>query len=154
MIKNTIFGTLFFANFILELDFTTFILLNDLQSINKGYTIMKQEKKLSSKNNEVFSTVDLLVLATTIILCLGLEISAVSPTVQDKIYKKNYTRLIEQGYPDDIAQINAKTQAQDSQKSLYFFGLGAGLIGIGALRIKKSAELNREFKRIKSEYSR
>jgi len=36
--------------------------------------------------------------------------------------------------------------------SKYFFGLGAGLIGMGALRIKKSKESERAIKRIHEEF--
>lgn len=114
----------------------------------------KAEKNTKSKNNELFSKVDYLIMATTIALCLGLEMAAVLPVVQDKIYETKYNKLIEQGHTKNCAMFNAQAQTQAAKESLFFAGLGAGFIGIGALRIKKSMEIERQFKRIKSEYSR
>jgi hypothetical protein len=109
--------------------------------------------KKTTKGDKLFSTTDNIILITTIVLCLGLEVASVLPVVQDKIYETKYNKLIEQGHTEWCATINAKSQTQSARTALYFGGLGAGLIGIGALRIKKSRESERAFKKIRDEYN-
>ncbi|MBR4507434.1 MAG: hypothetical protein IKP24_02775 [Alphaproteobacteria bacterium] len=109
--------------------------------------------KKNTKGDKLFSTTDNIILITTIVLCLGLEVASVLPVVQDKIYETKYNKLIEQGHTEWYATINAKSQTQSARTALYFGGLGAGLIGIGALRIKKSRESERAFKKIMDEYN-
>ena len=108
--------------------------------------------KKTTKGDKLFSTTDNIILITTIVLCLGLEVASVLPVVQDKIYETKYNKLIEQGHSQYCATINAETQTQSARTALYFGGLGAGLIGIGALRIKKSIESERAFKKIRDEF--
>lgn len=110
--------------------------------------------KKNTKGDKLFSTTDNIILITTIVLCLGLEVASVLPVVQDKIYETKYNKLIEQGHSQWCATINAKSQTQSARTALYFGGLGAGLIGIGALRIKKSRESERAFKKIMDECKR
>ena len=109
--------------------------------------------KKNTKSNKLFSTSDNIIMISTVLLCVGLELSAVLPVVQDKIYETKYNKLIEQGHSQYCATINAKSQTQSARTALYFGGLGAGLIGIGALRIKKSRESERAFKKIMNEYN-
>lgn len=113
--------------------------------------MQKETKNTKSKNNEkLFSTMDKLILTTTVVLCLGLEIASVLPVVQDKIYETKYNKLIKQGHTEWCATANAEAQTQAARTSLFFAGLGAGLIGMGAMRIKKSMEFRRSIKEIEN----
>lgn len=110
--------------------------------------------KKTAKGDKLFSTTDNIILITTLVLCLGLEVASVLPVVQDKIYETKYNKLIEQGLSQRCATINAKSQTQSARAALYFDGLAAGLIGMGVLGIKKSIELERAFKKISDECKR
>ena len=110
--------------------------------------------KETTKGDKLFSTTDNIILITTIVLCLGLEVASVLPVVQDKIYETKYNKLIEQGHTEWCATINAKSQTQSTRTALYFGGWGAGLIGIGVLGIKKFRESERAFKKISDECKR
>ena len=111
----------------------------------------KETKNAKSKDNDaLFSTADKAILVTTIVLCLGLEVASVLPVVQDKIYEAKYNKLIEQGHTEWCATANAEAQTQAARTSLFFAGLGAGLIGMGAMRIKKSMEFERAIKEIEN----
>lgn len=113
---------------------------------------MKQEpKNAKSKDNDaLFSTTDKVILAITIVLCMGLEVASVLPVVEDKIYDAKYNKLIEQGHTEWCATINAEAQTEAARTSLFLAGLGAGLIGMGAMRIKKSIEFKRAIKEIEN----
>lgn len=113
---------------------------------------LDNKKSAKNKGDKLFSNADKLILITTIVLCVGLETAAVLPVVKDKIYETKYNKLVEQGHAECCAAFNAEKQTQNAQRSLYFFGLGAGLIGMGALRIKKSKESERAIKRIHEEF--
>ncbi len=115
---------------------------------------MKQAKEnANSKKDKLFSKTDIAILVTTIVLCVGLELSSVLPVVENNIYEYKYTKLKEMGHTDACAKINAKAQTQNALMSLYFLGLGAGLMGMGAMYIKKGMETSREFKRINDEWN-
>lgn len=110
------------------------------------------KKSTKDKSDKLFSTADNIIMIITIVLCLGLEISSVLPNVQDKIYEVKYNKLIEQGHTECYAKTEAQSQTQSAKTALYFGGVGAGLIGIGALRIKKAIESKHAFKRIENKY--
>lgn len=101
------------------------------------------KKNANTKNDKLYSRADNLTLAISIVLLVGLELSAFLPFVQDKVYEHKYNKLIEQGYTKRDAMDQAEAQTCLTRGALVVGGVAAFSIGMAVWKTIAAIDLKR-----------